>query len=200
MDARLSSPSAARNRDPILAALRPLLPPSGLVLEVASGAGEHAAHLAAALPGLRFQPSDPDAGARASIDAWCGHLPNVLPALDLDAAQPGWPVERADVVLCVNMVHIAPWAATPGLLAGAARALPPGGLLALYGPFLQDGVPTAPGNVAFDADLRARNPAWGLRRLEEVAALAADAFGPPDIVRLPANNLLAAFRRTAAPR
>lgn len=194
MDARRSSHSVERNRDPILAALRPFLPPTGLVLEIASGSGEHAAHFAAALPGLAFQPSDPDPEARASIDAWCAPLPNVRPALDLDAARPGWPAVRADAVLCVNMIHIAPWAAAQGLVAGAGRALRPGGLLALYGPFLQDGVPTAPGNAAFDADLRARNPAWGLRRLEDMAALAAAAgFGPPAVTAMPANNLLVAF-------
>lgn len=195
MDARRSSHSVERNRGPILAALRPLLPPTGLVLEIASGSGEHAAHLAAALPGLEFQPSDPDPEAQASIDAWCGGLPNVRPALGLDAATPDWPAVRADAVLCVNMIHIAPWAAARGLVAGAGRALRPGGLLVLYGPFLRDGVPTAPGNAAFDADLRARDPAWGLRRLEDVAALAAAAgFGPPAVTAMPANNLLVAFR------
>jgi len=194
MDARRSSHSVERNRDPILAALRPLLPPTGLVLEVASGSGEHAAHFAAALPGLTFQPSDPHPEARASIDAWCDGLPNVRPALDLDTAAPDWPVARADAVLCVNMIHIAPWAAAQGLVAGAGCTLRPGGLLALYGPFLQDGVPTAPSNAAFDAGLRARDPAWGIRRLEDVAALAASAgFGPPALTAMPANNLLAAF-------
>lgn len=195
MDARLSSPSVERNRDPILAALRPLLPPAGMVLEVASGSGEHIAHFAAAMPGLEFQPSDPSPEARASIDAWCGGLPNVRPALDLDASRPDWPPLRADAVLCVNMIHIAPWAAAQGLVEGAARVLPAGGLLALYGPFLRNGTHTAPSNAAFDADLRARNPAWGVRGLEEVAALATAAgFGPPDITAMPANNLLVAFR------
>lgn len=195
MDARLSSPSVERNRDPILAALRPLLPPAGMVLEVASGSGEHIAHFAAAMPGLEFQPSDPSPEARASIDAWCGSLPNVRPTLDLDAARPDWPPLRADAVLCVNMIHIAPWTAAQGLVEGAARVLPAGGLLALYGPFLRNGTHTAPSNAAFDADLRARNPAWGVRGLEEVAALTTAAgFGPPDIKAMPANNLLVAFR------
>ncbi len=164
MDARLSSPSVERNRDPILAALRPLLPLAGTVLEVASGSGEHIAHFAAAMPGLEFQPSDPSPEARASIEAWCGGLPNVRPALDLDAARPDWPPLRADAVLCVNMIHIAPWAAAQGLVEGAARVLPAGGLLALYGPFLRNGTHTAPSNAAFDADLRARNPALGHAR------------------------------------
>lgn len=197
MDPRLSAPSAARNREPILAALRPVLPVTGLLLEIASGSGEHAAYLAAALPGLTFQPSDPAPDARASIDAWCGALGNVRPALDLNAAAPSWPIAHADVILCVNMIHIAPWAATQGLLAGAERVLTPGGLLILYGPFLQRGVSTAPGNLAFDADLRARNPAWGVRALEDVEQLAAG-FAPPEVTPMPANNLLVAFRKRSA--
>lgn len=201
MNVRLSSPSVERNREPILAALRPHMPASGLVLEVASGSGEHAAYLAAAFPGLQFQPSDPDPGARASVDAWCAGHPNVLPALDLDAGLPDWPIERAEAVVCVNMIHIAPWAATLGLVRGAAHVLPPGGLLALYGPFLRGGVHTASSNAEFDAGLRARNPAWGVRGLEDVAALAdAAGFGPAHVTSLPANNLLVAFRRSGAPR
>ena len=197
MDPRLSAPSVARNREPSLAALRPLLPAIGLLLEIASGSGEHAAHLAAALPRLTVQPSDPTPDARASIDAWCGTLTNVRPAIDLDAAAPSWPIMHADAILCVNMIHIAPWAATQGLLAGAARVLMPGGVLVLYGPFLQRGVPTAPGNLAFDADLRARDPAWGVRALEDVERLAAG-FAPPEVTPMPANNLLVAFRKRAA--
>ena len=195
-DARRHSPSAARNRDPILHALRLLLPARGLLLEVASGSGEHCAHLAAALPGLQFQPTDPDAEALASIDAWCAGLPNVRPALALDAAAPDWPVASADAVLCCNMIHIAPWAAAVGLVAGAVRVLPPGGLLALYGPFMRGGQHTGPSNATFDNSLRARNPAWGVRALEDVAALAASAgFGMPDVVDMPANNLVVAFQR-----
>lgn len=196
MGARLHSPSAARNREPILAALRPALPRTGLLLEVASGSGEHAAHLAATLPSLRFQPTDPRPEALASIDAWCAGLSNACPALRLDATWPIWPVAAADAVLCINMVHIAPWAAAQGLVAGAARLLPPGGLLALYGPFVEGDQPLAPGNAAFDADLRARDPAWGLRVVKDVAALAAtDGFSLPDIIPMPANNLLVLFRR-----
>ena len=194
MDAKRSSHSVARNRDAILVELRALLPIAGRVLEVASGSGEHAAHFAAALPNLEFQPSDPNPEARASIDAWCNGLPNVRPALDLDAALPVWPALQADVVLCVNMIHIAPWAAAQGLVAGAGRVLPTGGLLVLYGPFLRNDVPTAPSNAAFDAGLRARDPAWGVRRLEDVARLAkATGFGPPAITAMPANNLLVRF-------
>jgi SAM-dependent methyltransferase len=195
-DARQHAPAAARNRDPILAVLRRLAPAHGTVLEVASGSGEHAAHFAAALPGLVFQPSDPDAARRASIDAWCEGIANVRPALALDAAGPGWPTGPFDLVLCCNMIHIAPWAAAEGLVAGAGRVLPPGGTLLLYGPFRRQGVPTAPSNEAFDADLRARNPAWGLRDLEAVDALARPAgFTAPEITEMPANNLCVAWRR-----
>ena len=193
---RLTAPSAARNRDPILQALRPHLPATGTVLEVASGTGEHVAYFAAALPGLRWQPTDPVAERRGSIDAWTAGLPNVLPALALDATAAVWPVARMDAVLCINMIHIAPWAAAEGLISGAARVLAPGGLLALYGPYRRGDQPMEPGNAAFDADLRGRDPAWGLRRVEDVAALAACAgFGPPAIHDMPANNLLLRFRR-----
>ncbi len=192
--ARLSAPAVARNRDPILAVLRRVLPGTGMVLEVASGSGEHCAHFAAALPLLDFQPTDPSAEGRASIDAWCAGLPNVRPALALDAAAEAWPVARADAVLCINMAHIAPWSATLGLLRGAARVLPAGGALVLYGPWHRAGVPTAASNEAFDADLRARNPEWGLRRLEDLAA-AATGFGPAEVVEMPANNLTLVLRR-----
>ena len=199
-DAKREAPAAARNREPILAALRNLLPPAGLVLEVASGTGEHARHFAAALPALAFQPSDPSPEARASIDAWAAGIPNIRPALAIDAAAPDWPIRRADAVLCINMIHIAPWSATPGLMAGAGRLLPPGGALILYGPFREDGVPLAPGNAGFDADLRARDPAWGLRDLTAVARIA-EARGLPlaERIAMPANNLALVFRAIAAP-
>jgi SAM-dependent methyltransferase len=195
---RQFAPSAQRNRDPILAVLRETLPATGLVLEIASGSGEHAMHFAAALPGLSFQPSDPNAKARASIDAWAKEaaLPNLLPALALDASTPGWPLARADAVICINMIHISPWAATQGLIAEAARLLPPGGPLYLYGPYRQSGVPLAPSNAAFDESLRGRDPRWGLRELDTVAALAAAAgFGPPEVTAMPANNLSVVFRK-----
>lgn len=195
---RQFAPSAQRNRDPILAVLRETLPAKGLVLEIASGSGEHAIHFAAALPGLSFQPSDPNAEARASIDAWAKEaaLPNLLPALALDASTPGWPLARADAVICINMIHISPWAATQGLIAEAARLLPPGGPLYLYGPYRQSGVPLAPSNAAFDESLRGRDPRWGLRELDTVAALAAAAgFGPPEVTAMPANNLSVVFRK-----
>ncbi len=197
-DPRRFAPAVARNRDPILDAIRRHLPATGLVLEVASGSGEHAVHFAAALPGLDFQPSDPEAGARASIDAWAAAsgLANIRPALALDAAAPAWPVAAADAVVGINMIHIAPWAAAEGLMRGAAAILPPGAPLILYGPYRRGGAHTAPSNAAFDADLRARDPAWGVRDIEAVAALAtAKGFGPPAITEMPANNLAIVFRR-----
>jgi SAM-dependent methyltransferase len=195
-DPRQHVPAAARNRDPILAVLRTLAPPRGTLLEVASGSGEHAAHFAAALPGLVFQPTEPDPARRASIDAWCAGLANVLPARALDAAGADWPEGPFDIVLSCNMIHIAPWAAAEGLVAGAGRVLRTGGVLLLYGPFRRAGVPTAASNEAFDADLRARNPAWGLRDLEAVDALAREAgFGAPEVTAMPANNLCVAWRR-----
>lgn len=194
-DARLSAPSALRNREPILEVLRRVLPPAGEVLEVASGTGEHVAHFAAALPEIGFQPSDLDAARRASIDAWAQGLANVRPAIALDTIG-AWPAGRFDAVVCINMIHIAPWAATLGLIGGAGAVLPSGGVLVLYGPYLRDGVATAPGNLAFDADLRARDPGWGLRRLERVAEIASAAgFSGPEIVEMPANNLCVVFRR-----
>lgn len=197
-DPRRFAPAVARNRDPILDAIRRHLPATGLVLEVASGSGEHTVHFAAALPGLDFQPSDPEAGARASIDAWAAAsgLANIRPALALDAAAPAWPVAAADAVVGINMIHIAPWAAAEGLMRGAAAILPPGAPLILYGPYRRGGAHTAPSNAAFDADLRARDPAWGVRDIEAVAALAtAKGFGPPAITEMPANNLAIVFRR-----
>ena len=191
------APAVARNRQPILDVLRPRLPAEGIVLEIASGSGEHIVHFAAALPGLVFQPSDPSAEARASIDDWIQTegLGNVRAALALDATGDTWPIERADVVLCCNMIHIAPWEAAVGLVSGASRILSRGGMLYLYGPYRRDGRHTAPSNEAFDRDLRQRNPAWGVRDLEAVTALAASrGFGPPEIVEMPANNLSLLFK------
>ena len=190
------APAAARNRQPILDVLQPHLPAEGLILDVASGSGEHVVHYAAALPALVFQPSDPDPTARASIDAWAEGYPNVRPALALDASTVPWPIERVDAVLCCNMIHIAPWGAAVGLVAGAARVLAPGGLLYLYGPYRRDGRHTAPSNEAFDVSLRRRDPAWGVRDIETVAALARRrGFAAPEIVEMPANNLSLLFRR-----
>jgi len=194
-----SAPAALRNRDYIAAVLRDALPASGLVLEVASGTGEHAIHFAGLFPRLDWQPSDPDPEARASILAWSGAagLPNLREPVALDAASHHWPVGRADAVLCINMVHISPWAATEGLMRGAARMLTePGAPLILYGPYRRAGVPTAPSNEAFDASLKARDPQWGLRDLEAVAAEAQrNALRFDRLVEMPANNLILVFRR-----
>ena len=166
------APAAARNRQPILDVLRTCLPATGLVLEVASGTGEHAVHFAQALPALVFQPTDPGVEQRASIDDWTQTLglPNVRPALALDASAEPWPVDRADAVICINMIHIAPWTASEGLMAGAERLLSPGGVLYLYGPYRETGIATAPSNEAFDRSLRLRDPSWGLRNLDEIVA------------------------------
>ncbi|TAJ37280.1 MAG: DUF938 domain-containing protein [Reyranella sp.] len=195
---RREAPAAQRNRQPILDVLKPRLPPYGLVLEIASGSGEHVVHFAASLPILDFQPSDPDAEARASIDDWVRTLGlgNVRPALEIDVTAKRWPVDRAAAILCANMIHIAPWGAAIGLISGAARILPTGGTLFLYGPYRRGGRHTAPSNEAFDQDLRRRNPAWGVRDLEAVAGLAAEqGFGPPEIVEMPANNLSLILKR-----
>jgi len=198
-DARLYAPAAARNREPIFDVLRRHLPSRGLVLEVASGSGEHVAHFAQSSgPDLIFQPSDPDPGSRASMDAWAAALDlgNILPAIALDATSDRWPLSHADVVLCINLIHIAPWTAAVGLMRGAAGILPIGGVLFLYGPFRRNGCHTAPSNEAFDRDLRARNPAWGVRDLEAVAALAeAHGFAQPVVDEMPANNLSVIFPR-----
>ncbi|CAN5283641.1 DUF938 domain-containing protein [soil metagenome] len=192
---RRAAPATARNRQPILDVLRPHLPARGMVLEVASGSGEHTAYFAQALPVLVFQPSDPDDVARASVDAWCEELGNVRPALALDAASATWPIAAADAVVCINMIHISPWESTIGLIGGAARLLPSGGTLFLYGPYFREGVGTAPSNLVFDHDLRTRNPAWGIRWLEQVATLAqAHGFAEPLVVEMPANNLSLVFR------
>lgn len=197
---KLSSPAVERNRDAIAAVLAGWLPASGLVLEVASGTGEHAIYFSRAFPDLRWQPSDADADARRSIDAWREEAgaDNLRSALAVDASAPTWPVARADAVLCVNMVHISPWGATLGLIDGAARLLPDAGPLILYGPFLQADVPIAPSNLAFDASLKARSPDWGLRSVERVRDAAASAFALDEVVAMPANNLMLLFRKRAA--
>ena len=194
-DPKRHAPATARNRDAILAVLRRVLPQTGLLLEIASGTGEHAACFAPHFPGLTLQPTDLDSANRASIDAWARGIPNIRPAITLDSAA-DWPDFAAHAVLCCNMIHIAPWKAAIGLLRGAWRVLGEGGLLLLYGPFRRDGQHTAPSNAAFDADLRARNPEWGVRDLESVATLAAaSGFATPEIVAMPANNLVVIFRR-----
>ena len=196
---KLSSPATQRNREPIAAVLADWLPATGLVLEVASGAGEHAVHFAAAFPHLEWQPSDPDPAAISSIEAWRADsgLPNLREPVVIDAAAEEWPVERADVLLNINMVHISPWSAALGLLDGAARTLPPEGRLILYGPWLVAGVETAPSNLAFDADLKRRNPAWGIRQVEDFAVEAEKrGVSLADQREMPANNrMLLLIRR-----
>jgi len=175
------------------------LPPTGTVVEIASGTGEHALHFAREFADLLWLPSDSDAEARASVAAWRAEgPPNLLAPAALDAASPDWPLATADAVVCINMVHISPWTATVGLMAGAARVLPAGAPLILYGPFRRKGAPTAPSNEAFDTSLKARNPAWGLRSVEEVAA-AASGFALEELVEMPANNLMLLFRRLTVP-
>jgi hypothetical protein len=196
-DARQFAPATARNREPILEVLRRVLPAEGLVLEISSGTGEHATFFAANLPGLTWQPSDPDAAARASIVGWTAAMAahNVLAPLDIDARAPIWPITKADALVCINMIHIAPWAATLGLFAGATRILRSGGLVYLYGPFKRDGRHTAPSNAAFDESLRGRNQEWGVRDLDDVSAVATKAgLAPPEVTAMPANNLSVLFR------
>lgn len=202
-DFRRSAPAALRNREPIADVLREWLPESGLVLEIASGTGEHAIYFAERFRQIHWQPSDTHPDALASIRAWreSAALPNVREPLTIDASAPGWPIERADAVLNINMAHISPWHASLGLLAGAARVLPPGGALILYGPWLKDDIETAPSNLAFDADLKRRDPAWGLRRVEDFEdAAGAEGFELAEWRQMPANNLMLLFRKTESQR
>ncbi|HEY0149614.1 MAG TPA: DUF938 domain-containing protein [Allosphingosinicella sp.] len=197
--AKRHAPATERNREPIAAVLREVLPPAGTLLEIAAGTGEHAAYLAPLFPGLLWQPSDPDPEAMSSIEAWQADAsaPNLLPPVFLDAASRTWPLDRADAILCINMVHISPWAATQGLMRGAGRLLPAGAPLILYGPYRRAGVPTAPSNEAFDLSLKARNPLWGLRDLEAVQAEAAGhGLGFERLYEMPANNLVLVFRKS----
>lgn len=194
----LVAPAVARNRDPILAVLRELLPPRGVVLEIASGSGEHAVYFAEALPSIVWQPSDADASALASIrtyrDAYGAS--NLLPPLRIDARDPPWPVDKVDAIISINMIHIAPWNACEGLFLGASQALRPGGKLILYGPFNIDGMFTAPSNEAFDASLKARDAAWGIRDLDAVSACAnRNGLRLVSRVEMPANNQIVVFAR-----
>ena len=202
-DARRSAPAALRNREPIAEVLADWLPESGTVLEVASGTGEHAAWFAGRCPNLDWQPSDMHPDALASIEAWraASGAPNIKPPIVVDASADAWPIEQADAVLNINMAHISPWAASLGLIAGAARILPEGSALILYGPWLKDDIETVPSNLAFDADLKARDPQWGLRRVEDFeAAAASHGFQLVEWRRMPANNLMLLFRLTGLQR
>lgn len=188
------APATERNREPIIEVLAGALPDRGTVLEIASGTGEHAAAFAARFPALTWQPSDPDAESRGSIAEWCADAANVLPPLDLDAASPDWPIDAADAILCINMVHISPWAATLGLMAGAKRLLPAGGALILYGPYCRHGVETAPSNEQFELWLKEKSPEYGLRYVEDVTAVA-EGLALERLVEMPANNLMLVYRR-----
>ncbi|MGW8269570.1 MAG: DUF938 domain-containing protein [Burkholderiales bacterium] len=196
---RLSAPAAQRNRGPILEILQRVLPARGRVLEIASGSGEHVVHFARGLSNLNWQPSDPDPEARASIRAWIAQekAENVLAPIALNMMNARWPylVEKFDAVVCINMIHIAPWEACLGLLYGCEQLLPPGGPLVLYGPFMRGGKHTAPSNAAFDASLRRQDPSWGVRDLDDVVREAAlRGFALEEVVDMPANNLTAIFR------
>jgi SAM-dependent methyltransferase len=195
---RLVSPSAERNKEPVADVLRRVLPEQGLVLEVSSGTGQHVVHFARAMPHLDWQPSERDEDNLRSIASWrAGEaLPNVLEPIRLDVVDQPWPVSSAAAVVCLNMIHIAPWAAAEALVRGADAILAPGGILFLYGPYRRGGQHTAPSNEAFDRSLKARDPDWGVRDLEEVARLAGQhGFDAPEIHEMPANNLSVVFRR-----
>jgi SAM-dependent methyltransferase len=198
---RLFSPSAARNRDPIRDAFLSTMPRTGVILEIGSGTGEHAVHIAAAAPDLRWRPGDPDEASRASIAAWTEHLrlTNVAPPHALDVTAPGWDEGLAPVdgAVSINMIHIAPFEAARGLVEGAAHLLRPGGRLFLYGPFARNGAHTAPSNADFDASLKARDTRWGVRDLDlEILPLAVAAgFALDAVIEMPANNLSVVFTR-----
>jgi SAM-dependent methyltransferase len=195
-DGRLHAPATQRNRGPILEVLMRLLPSDGTVLEIASGTGEHAAWFAQHLRPLVWQPSDADPEMRASIDAHARAqgVRTIQPAIELDVRRAPWPVRHADAVVCINLIHIAPWAAAQGLFQGAAALLPAGAPLLLYGPFKRGGQHTADSNASFDVSLRANDPSWGVRDLDDVDALAAShGFQPSEVVAMPANNLTVAY-------
>lgn len=196
--ARRSAPAALRNREPIAEVLREWLPEAGVVLEIASGTGEHAVYFAERFAGLEWQPSDLHPDALGSIRAWraAGAPANLREPVLLDAAAPEWPIARADALLSINMVHISPWASALGLLDGAQRLLGAGAPLILYGPWLSDRIETAPSNFAFDADLKGRDPRWGLRNVEAFAQEARSRdFELAELRQMPANNLMLLFRK-----
>lgn len=203
---RQTSPATERNKAPILAALQGLLPATGRALEIAAGTGQHAVHFAAGLPAWVWQPTDPEPAALASIAAWARLWPasGLLAPMQLDVLASPWLVNAAgaarwDLVFCANMLHIAPWPCCAALMQGAALALAPTGLLITYGPYKVAGEALAPGNQAFDVDLQARNPSWGLRWLHEVDAQAqAAGLRRQGRIQMPANNQLLVFGRGTA--
>lgn len=195
---RRSAPAALRNREPIAEVLSEWLPEAGLVFEIASGTGEHAIFFAERFPALDWQPSDVHPVALASIAAWREEagLANIRAPLVADAASGEWPLDCADAVLSINMVHISPWASALGLLDGAARLLSTGAPLIIYGPWLTSDVATVPSNLEFDADLKRRDPQWGLRKVEEFAAAAKErGLSLAETRPMPANNLMLLLRR-----
>jgi SAM-dependent methyltransferase len=193
---RKHAPATLRNREPIAEVLKEELPVTGKVLEVASGTGEHCAFFARLFPEQVWQPTDPDLNMLGSIASWCAGLDNVLPPLALDAASVDWPLDAADAMLCINMAHISPWEATLGLVKGARRLLATGAPLILYGPWRRQGVATAMSNEAFDASLKARDPRWGLRWVEDLdAAAGASGLARTRLVEMPANNVMLVYRR-----
>jgi len=207
-DGRMHAPATARNRDFILEVLKDVLPPSGTILEVASGTGEHAVYMVPRLQNRAWQPTDVDDGRIASIEAWRtasdapDNIDNILPALRLDACAPRWPVEEhppaapVTAILAINLIHIAPWAVCLGLMAGAGRILAEGGVLYLYGPYKRGGVHTAPSNESFDANLKAQDPSWGVRDLDDVIKVALKAgLVLLKVVDMPANNLSVVFKK-----
>ncbi|MGL5082540.1 MAG: DUF938 domain-containing protein [Microcoleaceae cyanobacterium] len=207
-DVRQFAPATERNRQPILAVLNRVLPPTGTVLEIASGTGQHGVFFASHLPSLRWLPSDFNPQNRVSIRAWQSYEPaeNLLPPIDLDASSPVWPVETAEflsshllpitAIVNINMIHISPWSVCLGLMSGAQRILSSGGILYLYGPFKQDGEHTAPSNAAFDQSLQAQNPEWGVRDLNEVVAVAQEKqLKLLEVIPMPANNLSVIFQK-----
>jgi SAM-dependent methyltransferase len=192
------APAAERNRRPILEVLRRILPPSGTVLEIASGTGQHAAFFAQHLPALRWQPSDQAPDALSSIVAWVGEeaRDNLLAPVRLDVREPVWPIEEVDAMLCINMIHISPWESTEGLFAGARRLLSEGAPLVTYGPYRLHGEHSAPSNAAFDQSLRSRNRSWGVRDIDELAELAGrTGLSLDERVPMPANNMTLIWRR-----
>lgn len=196
---RLHAEATTRNREAILGVLAQILEPKGLVLEVGSGTGEHAIHFAPHLAPRVWQPSDPNPEMRASIGAWAKSIdcPTLRPPINLDVCQDPWPIAAADAVVAINILHIAPWTACEGLMRGAGRILPRGGVLYLYGAYRVGGQHTAPSNAAFDTSLRARNPAWGVRNLEDVAGVAeSQGLVLAETLPMPNNNLSVIFHRT----
>ena len=191
------SAAAERNKEPLVGVLRNVLPRNGVVLEIASGTGQHIVHFASAFPELAWQPSDPHPDLRASIRRRTSEsrLPNVKEPLDVDVGRTPWPLASADAIVCINMIHVAPWSATSALFEGAASIVARGGAIVLYGPYRRFGQPTSESNDRFDADLRAQDPAWGVRDMEAVGEVAeASGFALADIVGMPANNFSLVFR------